>query len=79
MKFTPKPIAWISKTLELASGGIDCIWNGFTNGREDDCLVRCISEYKQVFVVREDPGIETEADLAGKVVMYRQILLRRQH
>ena len=31
-----QPIAWDSKDMELASGAIDCIWNGFTmNGRED--------------------------------------------
>ena len=32
-----KPINWDSKDMELNSGNIDCIWNGFTiNGREDD-------------------------------------------
>ena len=32
-----KPINWDSKDMELNSGTIDCIWNGFTiNGREDD-------------------------------------------
>ena len=69
-KFTPKPIAWDSKDAELASGGIDCIWNGFTiNGREDDYTWSdAYLNNKQVFVVREDSGIETEADLAGKVV-----------
>lgn len=37
LKFEPKPIAWDSKDAELSSGGIDCIWNGFTmNGREDE-------------------------------------------
>ena len=31
------PIDWDSKDMELDSGSIDCIWNGFTiNGREDD-------------------------------------------
>ena len=69
-KFTPKPIAWDSKDAELASGGIDCIWNGFTiNGREDDYTWSdAYLNNKQVFVVREDSGIETESDLAGKVV-----------
>lgn len=69
-KFTPKPIAWDSKDAELASGGIDCIWNGFTiNGREDDYTWSdAYLNNKQVFVVREDSGIETEANLAGKVV-----------
>ena len=32
-----QPIDWDSKDMELNSGSIDCIWNGFTiNGREDD-------------------------------------------
>ena len=31
------PIDWDAKNMELNSGAIDCIWNGFTlNGREDD-------------------------------------------
>ena len=36
-KLVKKPINWDSKDMELNSGSIDCIWNGFTmNGREDD-------------------------------------------
>ena len=31
-----QPIDWDAKDMELDSGAIDCIWNGFTmNGRED--------------------------------------------
>ena len=31
------PINWDSKDMELSSGSIDCIWNGFTmTGREDE-------------------------------------------
>ena len=31
------PIEWNSKDMELETGAIDCIWNGFTmNGREND-------------------------------------------
>ena len=31
-----QPIDWDAKDMELSSGSIDCIWNGFTiNGRED--------------------------------------------
>ena len=30
LTFTPQPIAWDSKDMELESGNIDCIWNGFT-------------------------------------------------
>ena len=32
-----QPIDWDSKDMELKSGSIDCIWNGFTiTGREED-------------------------------------------
>ena len=32
-----QPIDWDAKDMELSSGSIDCIWNGFTiNGREND-------------------------------------------
>ena len=32
-----QPIDWNSKDMELKTGAIDCIWNGFTmNGREND-------------------------------------------
>ena len=31
-----QPIDWDAKDMELSSGAIDCIWNGFTiQGRED--------------------------------------------
>ncbi|MDD7769575.1 amino acid ABC transporter substrate-binding protein, partial [Suipraeoptans intestinalis] len=70
LKFVPKPIAWDAKDAELKSGGIDCVWNGFTiNGREDDYTwSKPYLNNKQVFVVRKDSGIKTEKDLAGKVV-----------
>ena len=70
LEFVPKPIAWDSKDAELESGGIDCIWNGFTmNGREDNYTWSDpYLNNKQVFVVREDSGIDSEKDLEGKVV-----------
>ncbi len=65
-----QPIAWDSKDAELDSGTIDCIWNGFTiSGREDSYTWSDpYMENSQVFVVKADSGIETAADLAGKVV-----------
>ena len=70
LKFEPKPIAWDSKDAELSSGGIDCIWNGFTmNGREEEYTwTDAYLDNKQVFVVRADAGIDSEKDLEGKVV-----------
>lgn len=65
-----QPIAWDSKDMELESGTIDCIWNGFTmNGREDSYTwSEPYMKNNQVFVVKADAGISTTADLAGKVV-----------
>ena len=64
------PIDWDSKDMELDSGSIDCIWNGFTiNGREDDYeWTQAYADNSQVIVVAEDSGIASLADLAGKTV-----------
>ena len=69
-EFVPQPIAWDSKDMELESGNIDCIWNGFTmTGREEDYTwTEPYMENTQVFVVAADSGIASQADLAGKVV-----------
>ena len=65
-----QPIDWDAKDMELSSGTIDCIWNGFTiNGREEDYTWSYpYVDNSQVFVVAADSGIVTKADLAGKVV-----------
>ena len=65
-----KPINWDSKDMELNSGSIDCIWNGFTmNGREDDYTFSVpYVDNSQVIVVAADSGIAALADLAGKTV-----------
>lgn len=65
-----KPINWDSKDMELNSGSIDCIWNGFTmNGREDEYTFSVpYVDNSQVIVVAEDAGIEKLTDLAGKTV-----------
>ena len=70
LKFVAQPIAWDAKDMELESGSIDCIWNGFTiEGREDAYTWSDpYMDNSQVFVVNKDSGIESPADLAGKVV-----------
>ncbi len=66
-----QPINWDNKDMELNSGTIDCLWNGFTmTGREDDYTfsVPYINN-SIVFVVMNDSDIQTKDDLAGKVVV----------
>ena len=65
-----QPIDWDSKDMELNSGSIDCIWNGFTmTGREDDYTwSKPYVDNYIVVVVKEGSGIEKKEDLAGKVV-----------
>lgn len=65
-----QPIDWDAKDMELKSGNIDCIWNGFTiNGRENKYA--WTSPYvnnSQVFVTGSNSGINNQAGLAGKVI-----------
>ena len=65
-----QPIDWNAKDMELESGSIDCIWNGFTmNGREEQYTwSEPYVDNSQVIVVAADGGITCKADLAGKVV-----------
>ena len=69
-ELTKTPINWDSKDMELNSGSIDCVWNGFTiNGRED--LYTWSVPYvnnSQVILTAKDSGITDFAGLAGKVV-----------
>lgn len=64
------PVDWDLKDKELNSGNIDCIWNGFTyETREDDYTWS--DRYLDntiVVLVKNDSGITSLADLAGKTV-----------
>lgn len=71
-----KEIEWSAKYTDLASGNIDCIWNGFTcNAADDDGIQRSekvdfsynYMENRQVVVVNKDAGIAAAADLNGKI------------
>ncbi len=70
LEYKAQPISWDAKDMELESGNIDCIWNGFTmTGREDAYTWSDpYMENSQVFVVNSDSGIKTIADLKDKVV-----------
>lgn len=65
-----QPIDWDAKDMELESGTIDCIWNGFTvNGREDQYTWSdSYMDNTQVVITKKDSGIETLSDLEGKIV-----------
>ena len=66
-----QPIDWDSKDMELSSGTIDCIWNGFTmNGRESDYTwTTPYIDNSQVVIVKSGSSINKLADLSGKVVV----------
>lgn len=65
-----KPINWDAKDMELNSGSIDCIWNGFTmNGRENAYeWSEPYVDNSQVVLVKKNSGIHTISGLAGKIV-----------
>lgn len=57
--------------MELNSGTVDCLWNGFTmTGRESEyTFSEPYVDNSIVFVVRQDSDIQTKEDLAGKIVI----------
>lgn len=66
-----QPIDWDSKDMELSSGMIDCIWNGFTiNGREGKYTwSKAYVDNSQVVIVKADSDINALTDLAGRIVI----------
>lgn len=69
-EFVKQPIDWNAKDMELKSGTISCIWNGFTmTGRENKyAWTKPYVDNSQVFVVKSDSNINTFDDLSGKSV-----------
>lgn len=66
-----QPIDWDSKSMELSSGNIDVIWNGFSISEERKKEVLFTEPYLttgQVIVVPTGSDIKAKADLAGKTV-----------
>ena len=66
-----QPIDWNAKEMELNTGNIDCIWNGFTITEERLNAMAFTEAYvdnSQIVAVKADSEIKTLADLAGKVV-----------
>ena len=71
VNFRAQPIDWDAKEMELETGKIDCIWNGFTITEERKNALSFTEAYlnnDQVLVVREDSGINSLADVTGKII-----------
>ena len=68
--FVANPINWDAKDMELNSGAIDCIWNGFTmQGREEGYTwSSAYIDNSQVVIVKVGSPIKTLKDLVGKNV-----------
>lgn len=71
VKFKAQPIDWDAKEMELSTGKIDCIWNGFTMTKEREEALEFTKPYldnNQSLVVKADSGINSLDDMAGKRV-----------
>lgn len=71
IKLKLQPINWDSKDVELNTGNIDCIWNGFSINEDRKKNILFSDPYmknQQVLVVMDDSKYKTLADLAGKTV-----------
>ncbi len=68
--FVANPINWDAKDMELNSGAICCIWNGFTiQGREDGYTwTEPYVDNSQVVLVKKGSPIKALRDLAGRKV-----------
>ena len=69
--FKAQPIDWAAKEMELETGKIDCIWNGFSINEERKQALSFTEPYlnnEQVLVVRKADNIKSLADMAGKVI-----------
>lgn len=71
VKVEVKPIDWDSKSMELSTGKIDVIWNGFSITDERRKEVLFSNPYlstKQSIIVKAGSPIAKKADLAGRKV-----------
>jgi polar amino acid transport system substrate-binding protein len=71
VQFKAQPIDWDAKEMELNTGKIDCIWNGFTITADRENALSFTTPYlnnAQVLVVRTDSNIKQLSDMKGKIV-----------
>ena len=68
--FVANPVNWDAKDMELNSGSISCIWNGFTmQGREAGYTwTEPYVDNSQVVLVKVGSPVKSLKDLAGKTV-----------
>ena len=69
-----KAIDWSAKEMELESGNIDVIWNGYTITAERIEKVQFTRPYlnnAQMLVVKADSDVNSIADLAGKTIGFQ--------
>ncbi len=69
--FRAQPIDWDAKEMELETGKIDCIWNGFTITEDRKNALSFTEAYlnnDQVLVVRADSGINSLAGAKDKII-----------
>ena len=74
VKFKAQPIDWDAKEMELETGKIDCIWNGFTITEDRKKVLSMTFAYldnEQVLVVRKNGSIKTLDDMRGRVVGFQ--------
>lgn len=71
VKVSLRPIDWKVKELELKSGKVDLLWNGYTITDERKKEVLFSDPYlenKQIIIVKNDSAINAKADItSGKV------------
>ena len=66
-----QPIDWDSKEMELNTGKISLIWNGFTITDDRLASMEFTKPYlnnRQIIVVKDGSDIKSKADLVGKNV-----------
>ena len=66
-----QPIDWDSKDMELSSGSIDCIWNGFGYTEERNEAMTLSNPYvkdKSMFVVKGSSSYTNQDELKGKKI-----------
>lgn len=64
-----QPIKWSSKEVELDTGNVDCLWNGFTKSDEREEKMNLSIPYmtnRMVVVTLDSKGVSSLADLKDK-------------